>query len=111
MPQPTEHELSVAGDRPPEINWWAAFALFTLAGLLRFLRFYLDDVTRAIPGTLARRALEESTGAYAALLLFPLIVAAERWYPLSAGRWRRNWPAHVLTYVVFSVGHTTLLAV
>jgi LytS/YehU family sensor histidine kinase len=110
MPPPTGHELSDAGDHPPAINWRVAFVLFTLAGLLRFLYLYLDDVTRAFPGTLVRRALEESTGAYAALLLFPLIVAAERRYPLSAGRWRRSWPAHAATYVVYTAGHTTLLA-
>lgn len=110
MPQPTQHEPSDAKDRPPEINWWVAFVLFTLAGLLRFLRFYLDDVTRAIPGTFGRRALEEATGAYAALLLFPLIVAAERRYPLSAGRWRRSWPVHAVAYALYTAGHTTLLA-
>jgi two-component system, LytTR family, sensor kinase len=110
MPRPSQHELPVAGDRPPEINWWVAFGLFTLAGLLRFLRFYLDDITRGVPGTLVRRALEESTGAYAALLLFPLIVAVERRYPLSAGRWRKNWPMHAVAYVIYTAGHTTLLA-
>lgn len=110
MPRPTQHELPDAGDRQPEINWRVAFLLFTLAGLLRFLYFYLDDITRGMQGTLVRRVLEESTGAYAALLLFPLIVAAERRYPLSAGRWRANWPVHALTYLAFSAGHTTLLA-
>jgi hypothetical protein len=101
---------AASADRAPEINWRVAFLLFTLAGLLRFLYFYLDDITRGMQGTLVRRVLEESTGAYGALLLFPLIVMAERRYPLSAGRWRANWPAHALTYVVFSAGHTTLLA-
>jgi two-component system, LytTR family, sensor kinase len=110
MPRPTQHELPDPGDRPPEINWRVAFVLFTLAGLLRFLYFYLDDVTRGFPGTLVRRALEESTGAYAALLLFPLIVAVERRYPLSAGRWRRSWPVHAAAYAVYTAGHTTLLA-
>jgi two-component system, LytTR family, sensor kinase len=110
MPRPTQPELSDPGDRPPEINWWVAFVLFTLAGLLRFLYFYLDDITRALHGTAVRRALEESTGAYAALLLFPLIVAVERRYPLSAGRWRRDWPAQVVTYAVYTAGHTTLMA-
>ncbi len=32
--------------------------LFTLAGLLRSFSFYLDDITRGVPGTLIRRALE-----------------------------------------------------
>lgn len=111
MARPAQHAPSSADDRPPEINWRVAFGLFTLAGVLRFFYFYLDDVTRALHGTAVRRALEESTGAYAALLLFPLIVAVERRYPLSAGRWRRNWPAHAAAYAVYTAGHTTLMAV
>jgi hypothetical protein len=110
MHRPTHQDLSDPGDRAPTINWRVAFLLFTLAGLLRFLYFYLDDITRSVPHSLGRRVLEESTGAYAALLLFPLIVAVERRYPLPAGRWRRDWPAYVVTYVVYTVGHTTLMA-
>jgi two-component system LytT family sensor kinase len=110
MPRPTQQDPTDAGDRPPTINWRVAFVLFTLAGLLRFFYFYLDDITRGVPGTLVRRALEESTGAYSALLLFPLIVAAERRHPLSAGRWRRNWPVHAVAYAAYTVAHTTLMA-
>ena len=110
MSPTSAQDPAASADRAPEVNWRVAFLLFTLAGLLRFLYFYLDDITRGMQGTLVRRVLEESTGAYAALLLFPLIVAAERRYPLSADRWRANWPAHALTYLAFSAGHTTLLA-
>jgi hypothetical protein len=110
VPRPNQQELPIDGDRPPEINWRVAFVLFTLAGLLRFLYFYLDDVTRGVSGTLVRRTLEESTGAYTALLLFPLIVAVERRYPLSAGRWRGSWPVHAAAYAVYTAGHTTLMS-
>jgi two-component system, LytTR family, sensor kinase len=102
---------SLDDDRPPRVRWPIVFLLFTAAGLLRFTYFYLDDITRSSHGTFVRRLLEESTGAYAALLLFPLLIAVERRFPLSLGRWRSNWAAHLATYAGYTAMHTTLLAV
>lgn len=98
-------------DLPTRISWPMAFLVFTAAGLLRFTYLYLDDVTRSVPGTVVHRLIEEATGAYAALLFFPLVAAVERRFPLSSGRWRRNWVEHVATFVAYSITHTTLLAV
>jgi two-component system, LytTR family, sensor kinase len=91
------------------LSW--AFIAYTALGVLRFASFYLDDVTRSEHGTLVRRLVEETTGAYAALLLFPVVVAVERAFPLTRGRWRRAWPAHLATFLGLSVVHTTLMAV
>jgi hypothetical protein len=44
------------------------------------------------------------------MLLFPLVVAVERAFPLTRGRWRTRWPAHVGMFVAYSATHTTLLA-
>ncbi len=98
-------------DRPPRISWPIAVALFGAATVLRFAYFYLDDVTRRIPGTFVHRLLEESTANLGSLLFFPIAVVAERRFPLDAGRWRRNWWVHGLGYVLYSALHTSFIAV
>jgi hypothetical protein len=103
--------LPIDNDDAPRVRWSMAFVAYTALGVLRFASFYLDDLTRSEPGTLVRRMLEECTGAYAALLLFPIVVAVERKFPLTLGRWRRAWPAHVAAFLGTSVVHTTLMAV
>ncbi|MEO8622153.1 MAG: histidine kinase [bacterium] len=97
-------------DDAPRVRLAWAFLAYTALGVLRFLSFYLDDLTRSEPGTFSRRLLQECTGAYAALLLFPIVVAVERKYPLTLGRWRRTWPAHLATFLGTSIVHTTLMA-
>jgi two-component system, LytTR family, sensor kinase len=101
--------LDPVDDHSPRITWLAVFALFTAAWALRFAYFTLDDLTRDHAGTVARRLIEEGTGAYTAMLLFPIILAFERRFPLSSGRWR-NWPGHLGGLVLFTPLHTALMA-
>jgi sensor histidine kinase YesM len=98
-------------DRPPTIRLRVVAAAFAIAGITRFAYFYLDDLTRQIPGTLLHRALEEGTGVVAGAALFPVAVLVERRFPLDRGRWRRNWPAHLGGLAVYSILHTTFMAV
>jgi two-component system, LytTR family, sensor kinase len=98
------------GDRPARISWPITIGLFGVATVLRFAYFYLDDLTRRLHGTLVTRLIEEITGNVASALFFPIAVLAERRFPLDAGRWRRNWSAHVVGYVVYSGLHTSFLA-
>jgi two-component system LytT family sensor kinase len=98
-------------DRPPTIRARVVVALFAIVGVTRFAYFYLDDLTRQIPGTLIRRALEEGTGVLAAAALFPIAVVVERRFPLDRGRWRRSWLPHLGGLVVYSVLHTTVMAI
>src|SRR4051812_42558548 len=108
MPTPS---IAVETDRAPTLRPRIVVALFAVAGLSRFAYFYLDDLTRQIPGTALRRALEEGTGIVAAALLFPIAVLVERRFPLDRGRWRRHWPAHLAGLALYSVLHTSLMAV
>jgi two-component system LytT family sensor kinase len=101
----------VTPDRPPRIRWSLVAALFALATVLRFLYFYLDDLTRAMPDTFVRRALEEGTGNFASALLFPITLLLERRFPVDEGRWRRTWAIHIGGFVLYSVLHTTVIAV
>lgn len=97
-------------DRPPTIRWGFVLAFFVVAFVLRFANFYLDDLARQMPGTFARRAIEEGTGVVASALFFPIAVLFERRFPIDRGRWRRAWLAHLAGYAAYSVLHTTMLA-
>lgn len=97
-------------DRPPHIRWPVVLALFAVATGLRFAYFYLDDLTRQLHGTLVPRILEEGTGNFASLVLFPIAVVLERYFPLDRGRWVKNAFLHVLGYIGYSVAHTTVIA-
>jgi two-component system, LytTR family, sensor kinase len=93
----------------PRFSLAAVFVAFTAIGVLRFTTFYLDDVTRNVAGTFIMRLVEEATGAYGAMVLFVPVLLFERRYPLTAGRWRRNWPPHLLCWIVYSGLHTTIM--
>ena len=93
----------------PRLSRRGVAAAFTAIFLLRLTTFYLDDVTRSLSGTFLTRLIEEGTGAYGALLLFPLLVTVERRYRLTDGLWRANWSPHVPTFIGYSLVHTTLL--
>jgi LytS/YehU family sensor histidine kinase len=58
-----------------------------------------------------RRALEEGTGNFASALLFPIALLLERRFPVDEGRWRRTWAIHIGGFVLYSVLHTTVIAV
>lgn len=110
LPRPPISAVTFDDDQPPRVRWDVVVAAFAVATLLRFAYFYFDDLARQMQGTLLRRVLEEGTGNLASLLLFPIALYAERWWPLDRGRWRRTWPLHVAAYVVYSVAHTTVIA-
>ena len=93
----------------PRLSRRGVAAAFTAIFLLRLTAFYLGDVTQSRADTFLTRLIEEGTGAYFALLLFPLLVMVERRYPLTDGHWRANWLPHVPTFIGYSVVHTTLL--
>jgi signal transduction histidine kinase len=93
----------------PRFVWAVALVLFSVTGLFRFTYMYFDDVARRETGTIVRRAIEESTGAYTAAVLFVAVVAFVWRYPLDRPGWRNRLPAHVAGLVAYSVAHTTLM--
>lgn len=94
---------------PPHFVWAVAIVLFTVTGFLRFTYKYFDDVARREAGTFVNRAIEESTGAYAAAVLFVAVVAFVWRYPLDRPGSRARLPAHVVALLAYSAAHTTLL--
>ena len=89
--------------------WATSIAIFTVIGLLRFTYMYFDDVARGETGTFVHRAIEESTGAYTAAVLFVAVVAFVWRYPLDRRGWRRHVALHVAAMVAYSLAHTTLM--
>ena len=89
--------------------WTVALVLFTITGFLRFNYKYFEDVANREGGTFAQRLIEESTGTYAAAILFVAVVAFVWRFPLDRPGGRRWIPAHVAAMVAYSVIHTTLL--
>lgn len=90
--------------------WLLTTAIFVLIFVLRFAYQYLGDLTHGATGTLAMRLLEESTGAATAMVLFIGVMAVERRWPVDRVHWRRSLPVHLVTFVCFTVAHTTLMA-
>jgi len=91
--------------------WLLLFFLFNLIALLTFGYFYLDDLTRQHTGTFSRRLLEQFTGAYSAFLLLPLIFRYSRSVLFSARPWIVRFGLHLLGATVYSLIHTSLMAV
>lgn len=78
------------------------FLLFTAIGLLFFSYHYLDDLARGQSGTLLHRFIEEMTGAYTAAVLMPFVIWFARRFP---------WPAQILGALLYSIVHTSLMAI
>jgi two-component sensor histidine kinase len=96
----------------PGRAWRAAaawVALFTGIGLLFFASMHLDNLSRGDETPWLVPFLEEMTGAYAAGVLVPLVVALCRRWPLDRGGWARRVPAYAAAMLAFSAGHTTLM--
>jgi two-component system, LytTR family, sensor kinase len=99
-------------DPPPQrVVWPVTLAIFTVTGFLRFTYMYFDDVARERTGTLVHRAIEESTGAYTAAVLFVAVIAFVWRYPLDRAGWKGRIPVHLAAMVAYSVAHTTLMFV
>jgi two-component system, LytTR family, sensor kinase len=86
-------------------------ALFTAIGLLFFSYYYLDDLARGMTGTALPRFIEEMTGAYAAAIVVPIAAWVSRRFPFGQRTWPLALAAHFGGLVVYTVGHTTLMAI
>src|SRR5689334_25267804 len=76
--------------------WLAGFASCAAIGFLLVTYKYLDDITRNHPGTLPMRLLEEGTGVFTAMLLFPAMVFLALRFPVRRDTWLRAVPIHVV---------------
>ena len=96
---------------PRALTWTVLFLLYTGIAVLMTGYRYLDDVTRQIPGTFPRRALEEGTGVYSVFLMLPLVFLFAQKYLFERKGWLRLGILHVGGAVVFSAAHTSMMAI
>ncbi|HEU0186139.1 MAG TPA: histidine kinase, partial [Blastocatellia bacterium] len=87
------------------------FGIFTLIFLLSFSYRYLDNLARGLSGTFTVRLIEELTGCYSAGLLFLLVLKFSRRFRIDAKNWPRRLPLYLSAAVVFSLLHTTMMAI
>src|SRR5262245_51128393 len=86
------------------------FGAFTLIFLLVFSYRYLGDLATGHSGTFSARLIEELTGSYTWGLLFLLVLKFTRRFRINAWNWSRRLPVYLLIAVVFSLLHTTMMA-
>ena len=85
------------------------FAIFTLVAALNLMRFVTSELAEGEPGRLQFYFIMETTGAYAVLLLLPLLLWFFRKYPLSREGLASRLPFYVLASMIFGAGHTLLM--
>lgn len=86
-------------------TWLVAASLFWL---LMFTYKYLDFVARQIhDARFYYPLIEEFTGVFGAVALFPLARFAARRYPMRRDTWLRSLPYHLRALWTFSIVHTT----
>jgi two-component system LytT family sensor kinase len=116
---PTSGETALPRDPPPgdafgatargfARRWWRALAGLGLAiGILNFLYYWLDDVSRANAEPPWTTLVEELTASFGVALLLPFVVAAAlRWRLDHPDGWRHA-PFHVAAVLGFSALHTS----
>jgi two-component system LytT family sensor kinase len=86
------------------------FGIFTLIFLLGFFYRYLQDLAMGRSGTFTVRLIEEITGCYSAGLLFLLVLKFSRRFRIDSSNWLRLLPLYLFVAVVFSLLHTTMMA-
>ncbi len=101
-------------DRPLTARrFWRAtlwlFSLGTALGLLLSSQQLVDDLTDGGSNRLLAILLKELTGAYAAVLMVPVMVWVARRFPFSGGRALRSLGPHLLTIATIALAHTVLM--
>src|SRR5262249_8804651 len=86
------------------------FIAFTLIFLLVFSYRYLGDLAIGRSGTFTARLIEELTGSYSWGILFLLVLKFARRFRINSRNWPRRLPVYLLAAVVFSLLHTTMMA-
>src|SRR5208282_4844580 len=90
--------------------WFLVFFGFTAFGLLNFEYRYLDDLANNYQHTFGMHMLEEMTGAYAGLVLFPFVVWLVRRTRIRQINWSRTVPLNLLIMLGFSACDTKLMS-
>jgi signal transduction histidine kinase len=93
-----------------DIDWRIVVGFFAV--ITTCLVFYrqLDVIANGEYRPWLLTVSEETVGAFAALLVFPLCYLIAIRFPFPSPHWRRNLIAHLIAVSLISVVHTTLIA-
>jgi two-component sensor histidine kinase len=84
--------------------------VFAVVWASAFAYRYLDDLARQRSGTMPMRLFEEFTGVATALIIVPIVLAVSRRVGWTRTGWPRAALAHLAGALVYTVLHTTLMA-
>jgi two-component system LytT family sensor kinase len=84
--------------------------VFAAIWVSSFLYRYLDDLARHRTGTLEARLLEELTGVATAFVIVPIVLGTARRVPWTREGWPRAALANLAGALLYTVLHTTLMA-
>jgi two-component system, LytTR family, sensor kinase len=93
------------------VTWVVLFGVYTVIGLLIFEYHYLERLASHENGRLPETFIEEMTGAYTALIMLPFVMFVVRRFPFRRDNWYYIIPIAIACEIVYSGGHTTLMAI
>lgn len=95
---------------PSRTKWSIVFfLLFTLIGVMNFNRFSINELAEGNSPNYPDYLINEMTGAYAVLVLLPVVLSFFARFPLRHATWRRHLPLYLLANAAFGVSHTMLM--
>lgn len=101
--------MSGSSDRKPRQKWLIFFAMFTLIAAFNLTRFVTSELAEGEPGRFLFYLIMETTGAYAVLLLLPLLLWFFRKCPLTRANLSSRLPMYLLVSMIYGACHTLLM--
>ena len=100
---------SRVGNRKQLLKWLIIFLGFTLIALMNWARFVTSELAESEPGKVQFYFIMETTGAYAVMLLLPLLVKFFNSYPLQRDNLHVRIPLYMLASMLYGASHTMLM--
>ncbi len=107
-PAPEKEDASPKNQEKPRVAWWM-FGALTLIGLLNFGVLVTNKMAEGETGRMIYPFINEMTGAYTLIFLFPLLFWFFRRFPLERGNLMTRIPLYLLVSILFGMSHTLLM--
>jgi signal transduction histidine kinase len=91
------------------LKWLIIFLGFTLIALMNWARFVTSELAEGESGKFQFYFIMETTGAYAVMLLLPLLLWFFNKYPLQRNNLHIRIPLYMLASMLYGASHTMLM--
>lgn len=91
------------------MKWLIIFIGFTLIALMNWARFVTSELAESEPGKFQFYFIMETTGAYAVMLLLPVLVKFFNTFPLQRNNLHIRIPLYMLASLVYGSSHTMIM--